>query len=157
MNQESLQDFIAYSMQRLQEKADALSTKILEELGNPSWKISLENRRMEWTDNSTGKVMLKYRAIPIGAYNKEKETFLWGWANTAIPNNVDLVREVSALPEKFPDVPLFQSAKPLDVPEQFAIDVTAALVELYGAVSFYRYSSDDGKIVSYLYLLELTD
>ena len=157
MNQESLPDFIAYSMKKLQEKADALSTRIFDEFNDPSWNISTENRLMEWIDTSTGEVVLAYTAIPIGTFNKEKGTFLWSWTNSAIPNNVELVKDISALAEKFPDVPLFLSAAPLEVPEQFAIDVTAALVELYEAVSFYRYLSDDGKIVSYFYLKELTD
>jgi len=157
MNQQSLPEFIADSIQKVQKKADALSTKIFEELNDPSWNISTEKRLMEWIDKSTGEVVLAYTAIPIGTYNKEKGTFLWSWANPAIPNNVELVRDISALPEKFPDVPLFLNAAPFEVPEQFAIDVTAALVELYGAVSFYRYNSDDGKIVSYFYLTELSD
>ena len=157
MNQQSLPEFIADSIQKVQKKADALSTKIFEELNDPSWNISTEKRLMEWIDKSTGEVVLAYTAIPIGTYNKEKGTFLWSWANSAIPNNIELVRDISALPEKFPDVPLFLNAAPFEVPEQFAIDVTAALVELYGAVSFYRYSSDDGKIVSYFYLTELSE
>lgn len=110
----------------------------MKELGDPSWYINTEKRLIEWTDKSSGKVVLAYRAVPVGTYNKEKGTFLWGWAIPSIPNSDELITEISALPTRFPDVPLFQSAEPLEVPEQFAIDVTAALVELYGAVSFYR-------------------
>lgn len=157
MNQQNLPEFIADSIQKLQRKADALSTKIFDELNDPSWNISTEKRLIEWVNDSTGEVVLAYTAIPIGTYNKEKGTFLWSWANSTTPNNLELVKDLSALPEKFPDVPLFLSAEPFEVPEQFAIDVTAALVEIYEAVSFYRYLSDDGKIVSYFYLKELDD
>ena len=49
----------------------------------------------------------------------------------------------------------FLTAKEFEVPESFAIDVTAASVELYDAISSYRYTTDDAQLTSYFYLKDI--
>lgn len=155
MAEVSLSDFIAHSVQRLQEKSEALSKQIFEQLNDPAWNINAEERLIEWTDASSGKVVLAYRCIPIGSFNFAKSTWLWSWANHNVPNHKELITEISALPKLFPDVPQFFTAKEFEVPESFAIEVTAALVELYDAVSFYRFTTDDDKQACYFYLKDI--
>ena len=155
MTQENLDDFIAFSLDKLHAKSEALSVKIFNELNDPPWNLSTEKRRIEWSDSETGKILLAYRCVPIGSFNTKSSTWLWSWANKSIHNHIDLVKEISALPERFPEKAQFLDPKEFKASEGFANAVTAALVELYDAVSFYRTISEDGTIYTYFYPKEL--
>ena len=158
MTDQSFNEFVAHALERLTEKTQLLSNKLLNELNNPPFHINSEKRLIEWTNSSTRDVVLAYRAIPICSYNRGSSTFLWAWANSSVPGEpVEKLREVSALAERFPDIPPLVQASYIETSEQFAVDVTAAIVDLYDAIGFYRYdvTSENGDtIIVYLYLLE---
>lgn len=161
MTDQPFNEFVAQAIEKLATKSQAVSNRILKELNNPPFEINTEKRLIEWTNSSTGDVVLAYRAIPIGSYNQGAGTFLWAWANSTVPGEpIEKLREVSRLAERFPDIPALTQASYIETPEQFAIDVTAAIVELYDAVSFYRYEEKTTKgdtVIPYFYLLAIED
>lgn len=159
MTDQTFKEFVAYSIEQLTKKSQAISDRVLKELNNPPFRINTEKRLIEWTNSSTGEVVLAYKAIPIGSYNQRTGTFLWAWANSTVPGEpIEKLREVSRLAERFPDITALTQASYIETSEQFAMDVTAAIVEIYDAAGFYRYEEKTAKgdtVIPYFYLAKI--
>ena len=132
-------EFINASALELETKQRELIEKF-EQLGELRHEYDISDGRIAFSDAETGEKLLTYKAITVGSYNLDQQTWQWAWGKSGLTREemIGLIRQVSVLAEAFPDNADLINPAPFKTDELFGQEVAGALVELVNGEGLYK-------------------
>ena len=76
-------EFINASALELETKQRELIEKF-EQLGELRHEYDISDGRIAFSDAETGEKLLTYKAITVGSYNLDQQTWQWAWGSPAL-------------------------------------------------------------------------
>ncbi|MCB1955316.1 MAG: hypothetical protein KDG55_06545 [Rhodocyclaceae bacterium] len=148
MDSQAFQRYLDSCIESLNSKQQALFETY--QIGTfEAFDIDVDAEELHLLDD--GEVALSARMVPIGSYDPESGSWMWGWANEAFP---DALREKSARLKGLEAVTGFElfGAEMLQIDEDMAWEIAAMALDRLEAQGVYCGPASDT-----LYFYALTD
>ena len=147
-------EYVQVAFEELQSKQELLIQKIGYEFldfepDDLAGKIRFYHKKTKETHAEFGVIL-------VGSYHLSSKTWQWAWGHKNLSQDdvITLIRQVSSLPEAFPEETSFTNSVPFEADRFFGQDVTAALVKLLDAQGMYKCQyGDDNEYEVYRVLL----
>jgi len=147
-------EYVQVAFEELQSKQELLIQKIGYEYLN--FEPDDLAGKIRFYDRDTNETHAEFGVALVGSYHLHSKTWQWAWGNKSLSQDdaITLIRQVSKLPEAFPDEAAFMNSVPFEADRSFGQDVTAALVKLLDGQGLYKCQyGDDNEYEIYRVLL----
>lgn len=134
MNDEEFQSYIDSCYEELERKQQYL----MDEFGFGSFdRFQHDFEKEEIYLLKDGEVRIKAKIIPIGSFNTQSSTWMWGWANEAFP---DVLREKAAQLKKLEEVTGFEvfGNEMAEIDEDMVWEIAGMSLNILGYDGVYR-------------------
>lgn len=147
-------DYASLALEELQLKQQ----KLVQQIGHSFLNFEPDDLagKIRFYHKDTNETHAEFGVALVGSYHLHNSTWQWAWGNKSHNEDatITLIRQVSKLPEAFPDERAFTNSLPFKADRYFGQCVTAALVKLLNGQGMYKCQyGDDNEYEIYRVLL----
>ena len=154
MNNIEFAEYAAIALEELKIKQE----KLVKLIGSPSLNFEPDDLagKIRFYHKDTNETCAEFGVALVGSYHLHNKTWQWAWGHKSLAHDqmITLIRQVSKLPEAFPEEKAFINSMPFEADRFFGQDVTAALVKLLDGQGMYKCQyGDDNEYELYRVLI----